>query len=325
MVSGRSNQISSYIQYLPASFQENAFLGRFLLAFEQILTGLAPPDNIEDEISPGLEESIDKIYTYFKPISNQEDLNQAPVEFLPWLASWVALSLRDDWEEETKRRFISQIVPLYRLRGTKAGLEKILQIYLESAKLPSKLKVLENPKYPDFYFQVQITLPTPDLNQYWSQVKIAKAIIDQEKPVHTYYGLKILVPTMQLTGLFYSINSKQSGTLTATIQIDENSSNSILILRIKNSQQEVARKVGSNSPQTLTINYTIEEREKGEEWYITLANIGDSTTVKGKITISQNGTQFKTDEEFTLSAPLRIGKSPEGNTKLGTSTLKSDT
>ena len=52
------NQMSTYLQYLPAILQENAdaqgvtFLGRFLLAFEQILSGLGDPEQ------PGLEEII---------------------------------------------------------------------------------------------------------------------------------------------------------------------------------------------------------------------------------------------------------------------------
>ena len=50
-------------------------------------------------------------------------------EFLPWLAGWVTLSLRADWDEATQRSFIQQIVPLYRLRGTATGLERMLELY----------------------------------------------------------------------------------------------------------------------------------------------------------------------------------------------------
>ena len=34
----------------------------------------------------------------------------APAEFLPWLAGWVALGLRDDWREKDKRQIMRDIV-----------------------------------------------------------------------------------------------------------------------------------------------------------------------------------------------------------------------
>ncbi|XZF66229.1 MAG: phage tail protein [Gloeotrichia echinulata DVL01] len=45
---------------------------------------------------------IDDIHLYFNP-------QDTPEEFLPWLAGWVSLSLRDDWAVEVKRQFIQQI------------------------------------------------------------------------------------------------------------------------------------------------------------------------------------------------------------------------
>jgi len=35
----KSKLVSSYLQYLPAILQEDPFMGRFLLAFEKILSG----------------------------------------------------------------------------------------------------------------------------------------------------------------------------------------------------------------------------------------------------------------------------------------------
>jgi phage tail-like protein len=48
---------------------------------------------------------------------------------LPWLASWVGVSQRDDWDETFKRWLISKIVPLYRNRVTKAGIKELLELY----------------------------------------------------------------------------------------------------------------------------------------------------------------------------------------------------
>ena len=114
--------VSSYLQNLPAIFSEDPFLGRFLLAFEQVLTGLPDLAGREPVPSLGLEEIIATIATLFDPKETRQ-------EFLPWLASWVALGLRADWTPAQKRDFLANIVPLYRRRGTKDNLAELLRIF----------------------------------------------------------------------------------------------------------------------------------------------------------------------------------------------------
>lgn len=187
------DRVSSYVMHLPALVQEDAFIGRFLLAFERILSGLRPPDLADPfPVQPGLEAIIDRLHTYFAPGPGLADVERAPDEFLPWLASWVALSLREDWQEEEKRRFISRIVSLYQYRGTKRGLEEILETYTgEEAVL---YEFDESPHY----FQVEITLSEPTPEGLRRKEKIARAIIEQEKPAHSFYALRVLVPTMRI-------------------------------------------------------------------------------------------------------------------------------
>jgi phage tail-like protein len=194
----KSKLVSSYQQYLPAIMQEDPFMGRFLLAFEKILSGVKDLPSDEKIIQgnsenvPGLEEIINRVETYFDP-------QETPEQFLPWLAGWVALSLRDDWEPSTKRAFIQQIVKLYRQRGTKEGLTSVLKLYLINSGFGEKVEIFDEFDNFPHYFQVRLTLNDRDPEKYWRQSRIAKAIIDQEKPAHTFYSLKILVPTMQLT------------------------------------------------------------------------------------------------------------------------------
>lgn len=188
-----TDRISSYLAHLPALFHEDAFAGRFLLAFERILSGLRPPDPQDPaRDQPGLEEIIDRFYTYFAPGPGVGDTERAPEEFLPWLASWVALSLREDWQPEEKRRFVSRIVSLYRKRGTKAGLEDILETYT------GEEAVIYEFDQPVHYFQIEMTLREQGPEALRRKEKIARAIIDQEKPAQSFYALRILVPTMQI-------------------------------------------------------------------------------------------------------------------------------
>lgn len=231
-------QVSTYLSYLPAILQENvddagvSLVGRLLLAFEQILTGLGDPD------APGLEEIIGGIVEangqmrlaplarYFDPgfrVANGSETllgvyARTPTEFLPWLAGWVALTLRDDWSEDERRRFISRVVPAYQQRGTKAGLIDILLAYSGIAERESvEVQEFNQPFQigetatvgvdtivgggPPHYFRVKIILPgVGDLN-FNRREQIVRAIIDQEKPAHTYYDLTIEYPTMQV-GVF---------------------------------------------------------------------------------------------------------------------------
>ncbi|MEZ4660544.1 MAG: phage tail protein [Caldilineaceae bacterium] len=179
---------SMYLHYLPAIFRQDAFAGRFLLAMEAILSGLDAERAAEFGLEPvvGLEAKIAQVHRLFDPQTTD-------AEFLPWLASWVAIALRADWDEATQRAFIQKIVPLYKLRGTKAGLEAMLTIYTREP-----VTIYDDFDEPAHYFQVKMTLSDRNKDSLRRKQQIARAIIDQEKPAHTFYALQIAVPTMRL-------------------------------------------------------------------------------------------------------------------------------
>jgi phage tail-like protein len=177
---------SSYLDHLPAVFREDEFAGKFLLAFEAVLTGA---DDVE-----GLEQIIGRIAGYLDPGTTDED-------FLPWLAGWVALSLRADWDADTKRGFIQEAVPLYRQRGTLAGLQRMLEIYLRpigDQVTRDDVVIFDQFDEPAHFFQVQLTLSDANPARLRGTQEIARAIIDREKPAHTFYALKVVIPTMRL-------------------------------------------------------------------------------------------------------------------------------
>ncbi len=104
----------------------------------------------------GLEQTLDRIHTYFDPQPGEAQAQRAPTEFLDWLSGWVALTLREDWDEEAKRRLISRIVPIYRKRGTKAGLKEILEVYTKENV------TIHEAEHPAHFFQVEMTLTDQD-------------------------------------------------------------------------------------------------------------------------------------------------------------------
>jgi len=98
-----------YLQHLPRVYQEqDELMGRFLMLFESFW---AP-----------IEAQIDTFPYYFNP-------EFTPSELLPWLATWVDLSLDDRWPEDKRRKLLQAAVSLYRKRGTRAGLQEYLEIY----------------------------------------------------------------------------------------------------------------------------------------------------------------------------------------------------
>jgi phage tail-like protein len=186
---------SSYLDALPAVFRESdeaggRFLGRFLLAFEHVLHGLGDADVAG--FPRGLGEQLEDAGRHLDPA-------RTPREFLNWLAGWVALSLAEDWTEDEQRRFLGRAVPLYRLRGTARGLVELLRAY--TGDLPVTVYEFDNVPH---YFQVELSLGLglrdPDFEaRKQRRQRTAMAIIDQQKPAHTFYAFRFRdVPTMQL-------------------------------------------------------------------------------------------------------------------------------
>jgi phage tail-like protein len=213
---------SSYLDYLPAVFQQDAprggsnWLGRFLRGFEAILTGVGDPQ------APGLEEELDGVADVglgsrrgiertFEPGPGLADEERAPEEFLDWLSSWVALSLRADVDEERQRVLIANAVRLYRIRGTKRGLEELVGLYTTlgasvlEAGPPLQVGVhstigedMSIGGGPPHHFLVTIRLSTTQPDQIAAQRRIVASIIDAEKPAHTYYTLDVETPILQI-------------------------------------------------------------------------------------------------------------------------------
>jgi len=229
---------SGYLNYLPAIFRsptvdgQPSVLGQFLRGFEELLSGTGNPDD------PGLAEKINGIAAdatggnklaglsrYVEPGPGRQDTERAPREFLDWLAGWVALSLRADLSEDAQREFIAKAVSLYRLRGTPRGLAEVLSIYTQLGVSISEagveLRIRDEGKtatlghdtvlngFAPHYFEVtlrRLEQKSPADQQQASSLPedrtryltIATAIIDAEKPAHSFYSLKIISVALQI-------------------------------------------------------------------------------------------------------------------------------
>jgi phage tail-like protein len=103
----------SYVKWLPSIYQRTDLNGRnFFRDFLWIL----------QHLFGSIEEQLDIIHAFFDPY-------EAPEKFLPWLASWSAMVLEEDWPIEKKRRLIRKAIELYRIRGTVKGLKLFISLF----------------------------------------------------------------------------------------------------------------------------------------------------------------------------------------------------
>jgi phage tail-like protein len=102
----------SYLQYLPAVLQDDdesrLFLDRFLSIFQTTF------DN--------LDAFIDNLWYMFDPL-------MTPDNVFPWLAAWLALPVDPTMPLSEQRQLLKGAFQTYRMRGTVAGLQKVIQDY----------------------------------------------------------------------------------------------------------------------------------------------------------------------------------------------------
>ncbi|HEY9295064.1 MAG TPA: hypothetical protein VIQ31_01590, partial [Phormidium sp.] len=203
----------------------------------------------------------------------------------------------------------------YRLRGTKAGLEKMLTLYLKSSDLPNKVDVYDEFDNLPQYFQVQLTSPDAASENYWRLARVAKAIIDQEKPAHTYYALKILVRTMRLTGNIYRFALKQPGMITATVEqtIKPISRMRLSIKANLGQANPNVQRIGSDERLDVSYEVTQQEFNLNKDWYVIIDNLSEQK-LPVNITVNdrtQSPPSLLEKKEEKLEPRLRICRNKE--------------
>lgn len=155
---------STWLQYLPAIYSDpsidpTAFTGRFLLIFESVLSPII--------------WMIDNFDLYLSP-------ETAPGEFLRWMASWFDILLIPELALERQREIVRQIGWLFLRRGTRVGLERLLELYFEV-----KPEIHES----TYHFVVRLPLSQSSTNLGRD---VAERLIESQKPVFVSYELEIV-------------------------------------------------------------------------------------------------------------------------------------
>lgn len=227
---------STYLRHLPEIFRSplpdgsTPFLGEFLKVFEALLAGREDAraigvDGIEDLIGR-FPEFIDAALA---PVDDAA-ATAAPFrsQFLDYLASWAALSLDQNWDLEKKRQWTRRIMPMYRRRGTRAGLQDYLDTFVGGDVVISEPPggfTLADPASTilgvntflaggsAYYFRVGINyaFTSPfDLTGWLNVQRGTRAIIDLEKPAHTYYTLDARTPGFVLASPGHTVLGRET-------------------------------------------------------------------------------------------------------------------
>ncbi len=184
-----------YLQHLPRVYQEqDELMGRFLMLFESFWQPI--------------EAQIDNFPYYFDP-------EFTPAALLPWLATWVDLTLDERWPEETRRRLLSSAVALYRMRGTRRGLQEYLEIYTGAKVQISEHGANNFTLGPQARLGLGVALGTLNMPHTFTVTaflpaaestgltaaerarldadrrRMIETIIEAEKPAHTSYNLRL--------------------------------------------------------------------------------------------------------------------------------------
>jgi phage tail-like protein len=150
----------------------------------------------------GLEQVWEPIEEFLDDVSKPYDTRRTRSEFLPWLADWIGIALDHRWDEAKQRRLLRRAVPLYQWRGTRRGITEFLEIY--TGITPEITEPIKGTRFgpdalfgrarigdiPEHCFVVTVFLREDEPSTAETEAAIRR-ILDQEKPAHTAYKLRL--------------------------------------------------------------------------------------------------------------------------------------
>lgn len=105
---GIPRDASTWLRYLPGVYADDEFVGRFLLIFESMMMPIT--------------WHIDNFDLYLSP-------NIAAGEWLQWMGGWFDVLVIPELPIDRQRAILGQMGWLFMRRGTKAGIQRLLELY----------------------------------------------------------------------------------------------------------------------------------------------------------------------------------------------------
>jgi phage tail-like protein len=152
---------------LPAVLQEDAFCTRMSLAFDE---SFAP-----------ILSTLDCLTAYLDPAL-------APPDFLQWLGGWVGLDIDETWPVERRRMLVSEAIELYRIRGTREGLSRLVALYagatpeIDESGGCAWSQTADTPLPGSAEPQLVVRLNLPSAG--WVEATVVERIVRSARPAH---------------------------------------------------------------------------------------------------------------------------------------------
>ena len=155
------------VEQLPRALAEDHFTQRFLLVFEDI------SDSIRDRI---------------RDFHHYLDVGIGPVEFVRWMAAWLDVPIDASLPEDRQRGFVSRAGTLLHMRGTKAGLQGLIEALTGSdVKIDDGGGVWPEGGAPDRQGRVKVTVK----NSGGVNEQQLFALVRSELPANTPFDLTV--------------------------------------------------------------------------------------------------------------------------------------
>jgi phage tail-like protein len=141
-----------------------------------------------DEVLAPVSAVVGDIDCYF-------DIALTPADFLPYLACWLGVTLRRDWDDEEQRSYLRSAVRIFGLRGTRQGLVDALRAGagvdvtvednggVEDSGIPNA----PLPGTPEPFVVIRV-----DASRSGADVELIEEIVRQWKPVHVPHRIDFL-------------------------------------------------------------------------------------------------------------------------------------
>lgn len=192
----------SFVDYLPEIYRadedRNSFTERFVSIFQSIYIDL--------------EDKIDYTPVMF-------DVEKTNKDFLNWIGDWLSIKNASVWEDKKLRKLIKQAVKIYKIKGTKKAVAKIVQEYTgtepiiveqfdvkENMYYDKQKEVVEN-LFGDNGYVFTVMVPETCVKDSENYIELLR-VINGVKPVDSICNLVALSDQMYLDNHCYmGINS----------------------------------------------------------------------------------------------------------------------
>ncbi|MFC4600198.1 phage tail protein [Cohnella hongkongensis] len=213
------------LSYLPSVYQEEEsssdFLERYLSLFGTLFDSV--------------EEKIDGMAAYF-------DSERARGGQLRWLGSWLGLDSDEHWKDDKVRRLIRAAPELYRYRGTRRGIAKLVETFTgrppiivepfqyKAMRDHAELRELTDGLYGDNPYTFTVLLDQEQAPTEKERV-LLRSLIEEHKPAYTEARLVWLEPWMYLNlHTYLGVNTVLAEPSLFTLRTDRSMPNDTLIV-----------------------------------------------------------------------------------------------